>query len=231
MNSPIMEEPIAVESVVFDVGGTLIDPASSVGEIYASVASEHGWTGLDAKRLDGQFHEAWKSKKEFHYRLEDWEEMVIQSFAGVLEPSACSDIFPTLYRRFEDPSNWLVHEDVLPTLDALAGRGFRLGIISNWDQRLKPLLSALRLDGFFEWICISCDVGFEKPSSVIFEHALSRMGLPPNRILYVGDQWDEDVLGARQVGMHSKLIDRGSHGGSDTLKRLTDLEAVVAEAW
>ncbi|MGB1673416.1 MAG: HAD hydrolase-like protein [Limisphaerales bacterium] len=57
------------------------------------------------------------------------------------------------------------------------------------------------------------------------------MGLPPNRILYVGDQWDEDVLGARQVGMHSKLIDRGSQGGSDTLKRLTDLEAVVAEAW
>ena len=57
------------------------------------------------------------------------------------------------------------------------------------------------------------------------------MGLPPNRILYVGDQWDEDVLGARQVGMHSKLIDRESHGGSDTLKRLTDLEAVVAEAW
>jgi len=87
-----MEEPIAVESVVFDVGGTLIDPVSSVGEIYASVASEHGWTGLDAKRLDDQFHEAWKSKGEFHYRLEDWEKMVIQSFAGVLEPRACSDI-------------------------------------------------------------------------------------------------------------------------------------------
>ncbi len=89
-----MEEPIAVESVVFDVGGTLIDPVSSVGEIYASVASEHGWTGLDAKRLDGQFHDAWKSKEEFHYRLEDWEGIVIQSFAGVLEPSACVGYFP-----------------------------------------------------------------------------------------------------------------------------------------
>ena len=47
----------------------------------------------------------------------------------------------------------------------------------------------------------------------LFLSMLSRMGLPPNRILYVGDQWDEDVLGARQVGMHSKLIDRGSQGG------------------
>lgn len=226
-----MEEPIAVESVVFDVGGTLIDPVSSVGEIYASVASEHGWTGLDAKRLDGQFHDAWKSKKEFHYRLEDWEEIVIQSFAGVLEPSACSDIFPTLYRRFEDSSNWLVHEDVVPTLDALAGRGFRLGIISNWDQRLKPLLRALRLERFFEWIFVSCDIGFEKPSSVIFEYALSKMGLPSERIIYVGDQRDVDVLGARQVGMHSKLIDRNSQGGSDVLKRLIELEASITEAW
>ena len=226
-----MEEPIAVESVVFDVGGTLIDPVSSVGEIYASVASEHGWTGLDAKRLDGQFHDAWKSKEEFHYRLEDWEEIVIQSFAGVLEPSACSDIFPTLYRRFEDSSNWLVHEDVVPTLDALAGRGFRLGIISNWDQRLKPLLRALRLERFFEWIFVSCDIGFEKPSSVIFEYALSKMGLPSERIIYVGDQRDVDVLGARQVGMHSKLIDRNSQGGSDVLKRLIELEASITEAW
>lgn len=226
-----MEELIAVESVVFDVGGTLIDPVSSVGEIYASVASEHGWTGLDAKRLDGQFHDAWKSKEEFHYRLEDWEEIVIQSFAGVLEPSACSDIFPTLYRRFEDSSNWLVHEDVVPTLDALAGRGFRLGIISNWDQRLKPLLRALRLERFFEWIFVSCDIGFEKPSSVIFEYALSKMGLPSERIIYVGDQRDVDVLGARQVGMHSKLIDRKSQGGSDALKRLIELEAFITEAW
>ena len=231
MNLTTMEEPIAVESVVFDVGGTLIDPVSSVGEIYASVASEHGWTGLDAKRLDGQFHDAWKSKKEFHYRLEDWEEIVIQSFAGVLEPSACSDIFPTLYRRFEDSSNWLVHEDVVPTLDALAGRGFRLGIISNWDQRLKPLLRALRLERFFEWIFVSCDIGFEKPSSVIFEYALSKMGLPSERIIYVGDQRDVDVLGARQVGMHSKLIDRNSQGGSDVLKRLIELEASITEAW
>jgi len=226
-----MEELIAVESVVFDVGGTLIDPVSSVGEIYASVASEHGWTGLDAKRLDVQFHDAWKSKEEFHYRLEDWEEIVIQSFAGVLEPSACSDIFPTLYRRFEDSSNWLVHEDVVPTLDALAGRGFRLGIISNWDQRLKPLLRALRLERFFEWIFVSCDIGFEKPSSVIFEYALSKMGLPSERIIYVGDQRDVDVLGARQVGMHSKLIDRKSQGGSDALKRLIELEAFITEAW
>ena len=231
MNLTTMEEPIAVESVVFDVGGTLIDPVSSVGEIYASVASEHGWTGLDAKRLDGQFHDAWKSKEEFHYRLEDWEEIVIQSFAGVLEPSACSDIFPTLYRRFEDSSNWLVHEDVVPTLDALAGRGFRLGIISNWDQRLKPLLRALRLERFFEWIFVSCDIGFEKPSSVIFEYALSKMGLPSERIIYVGDQRDVDVLGARQVGMHSKLIDRNSQGGSDVLKRLIELEASITEAW
>ena len=220
-----------IDAVLFDVGGTLILPRESVGKTYAQIARQEGFGTLDEQRIDQQFQAAWQSKGDFHYRQEDWLRVVTQAFEGELEAKAIRELFPSLYRRFEHASAWKIHQDTLPTLDMLADRGFRLGIISNWDQRLKPLLSSLRLDVFFEWVGVSCEVGFEKPSPVIFEHAIAKLGIPPERILFVGDQPSEDFEGARQVGMRSLLIDRDKPSDLHSLSDLRELENRIAEAW
>ncbi|MDA0750235.1 MAG: HAD-IA family hydrolase [Verrucomicrobia bacterium] len=231
-NQPIIEAaPLSVEAIVFDVGGTLIEPCPSVGHIYADVASGCGHSDLDPTRLNDQFAEAWRAKGDFQYNENDWERLVIRTFEGLVSEADCRIMFPKLYQRFEDPGVWKVHADVLPTLDDLAGRGFRLGIVSNWDTRLRPLLDNLRLEGFFELISVSCDIGFTKPSPVIFEHTISKFGLPPDRILHVGDVYEEDVMGAQTAGLQALHIDRTCSGEKGKLCQLTDLIPLVKEAW
>jgi len=223
--------PLSVEAVVFDVGGTLIDPYPSVGDIYADVASNLGHANLDVERLNDRFAKAWSAKGDFQYNESNWERLVIQTFDGLVSETECRAMFPTIYQRFEDADVWKIHADVMPTLDDLAGRGFRLGIVSNWDTRLRPLLESLRLEGFFELIIVSCDIGFTKPSPVIFEHTISKLGLPPDRILHVGDQHDEDVQGAQAAGLSAFQVDRSGSGGNGKLRQLTDLMPLVKEAW
>lgn len=224
-------QPLSVEAVLFDVGGTLIKPWPSVGHIYAEVAESSGWKSLDIERLNQQFGAAWKAKAEFHYSPEHWQEVVIETFKDMVPREACGDFFPLLYQRFEEADAWKIHEDVMPALDDLASRGFRLGIVSNWDTRLKPLLKQLKLDGFFDFTSVSCDIGFTKPSPVIFEHTIGKFGLPPERMLHVGDQLDEDVNGAKDAGLHSLLIDRKAQNGPGVINRLTELSQRITEAW
>ncbi|MDB6108655.1 MAG: HAD-superfamily hydrolase [Pedosphaera sp.] len=116
--------------------------------------------------------------------------------------------FPELHDRFREPDAWQIFDDVLPTLHELAALGINLGIISNWDDRLVPMLKSLGLNKYFEAMIVSCDVGFSKLSPVIFEQAAKKLGVPPGSILHVGDSLDADVAGAKAAGFASVLIDR-----------------------
>jgi FMN phosphatase YigB (HAD superfamily) len=72
------------------------------------------------------------------------------------------------------------------------------------------LLRQLKLYDSFEVIVVSCEVGFSKPSPIIFEHAAEKLALPPNAILHVGDSVEMDQQGARAAGMQSVLLQRGT---------------------
>jgi putative hydrolase of the HAD superfamily len=60
---------------------------------------------------------------------------------------------------------------------------------------------------FFDCMIDSHVVGVEKPDPRIFELALQQLGLPADRCVYVGDNYDRDVIGARQAGLIPILID------------------------
>ena len=135
-------------------------------------------------------------------------------FRGLAAEPPSATFFPELYERFAQPDAWRVFEDVLPTLDALASRGIRLGVISNWDERLRELLRRLELHDYFEAIVISCEVGFSKPSPVIFGQASIKLGLPPPAILHVGDSLSMDVRGAEAAGFQSLHLRRGTEESS-----------------
>lgn len=197
-----------IRAVTFDVGGTLIQPWPSVGHVYAEIAGRHGLKNLPIEKLNQQFAAAWRAKKNFQHTRQDWERIVDETFAGLCATPPSRTFFADLYERFARPSAWRVYEDVLPVLEALTTRQMRMAIISNWDERLRPLLGTLALDRYFETLVISCEVGASKPSSVIFSQAVERLGLPSSAILHVGDSWDEDVRGARAAGLRALHIER-----------------------
>jgi putative hydrolase of the HAD superfamily len=218
-----------VQAVTFDVGGTLIQPWPSVGHVYAEVAARHGFTHLSAEKLERQFAAAWRKLINFNHTREEWAALVDHVFTGAPGPPPSRTFFPELYERFAGPDAWRIFDDVLPALDALAAAGIQLAVISNWDERLRPLLEQLGLAKYFETVVVSCEVGFSKPSPVIFEHAGRRLGLAHGRILHVGDSPEADARGAKSAGFHALLLDRGKErNGPEEISSLRDLAAVVA---
>lgn len=130
------------------------------------------------------------------------------TFEG-LSPAVPTQIFfSELYDRFTEPAAWHIFPDVVPALDFLERRGLKLGIISNWDDRLRPLLRGLRLYERFDSIVISCEAGVTKPAAAIFARAARELGLPLGSMLHVGDSLEDDVRGALAAGCRALLLHR-----------------------
>lgn len=100
-----------------------------------------------------------------------------------------------------------VEEGTDDALEALAGAGHRLGVISNADGRVEGVLEAVGLRHHFEFVVDSEVVGVEKPDPAIFQEACRRLELSPEECLYVGDLYPVDYLGARRAGMGAVLLD------------------------
>ena len=213
--------------VSFDVGGTLIDPWPSVGHVYAEVAAECGLPRIAPELINAQFIAAWRAKTQFDYSRAAWANLVTAAFGGAVELYGIeSALFPKLYDRFKDPAVWRVHPDVLPTLETLTRAGFRLAVISNWDERLRPLLSGLRLARYFSHIEVSSESGFQKPAREIFDRAALGLGVNPAAVMQVGDSQVEDFEGALGAGMRAVLLDRrGGVRGPDRISSLRELVA------
>ncbi len=218
-----MHRVCRIRAVSFDVGGTLIDPWPSVGHVYADVARKHG-LDVSAAELDARFAEVWKRRRGFTYSRANWMEIVDLTFAGLTQVPPSQTFFEEIWARFDQPDAWRIYQDVLPTLKVLGRRGFRLAIISNWDERLRPLLGRLGLSKYFDAIVISVEVGFSKPAPEIFNIAARMLNLPPAAIIHVGDDPEDDFAGARAAGLSALLLDRsGSLPNSDTIRELTAL--------
>jgi len=221
-NGPMFQPPI--QAVTFDVGGTLIAPWPSVGHIYAEVAASHGYAGVSAELLNQRFSAAWKSFANFEHSRPQWAALVDATFFGVIDALPSRTFFGELYERFAKPTAWRIFDDVIPTLQALRSRGFKLGVISNWDERLRPLLRGLELYDYFETIVISCEVGSPKPAFAVFDQATKQLATKPGSVLHVGDSLEMDVQGAQTAGFVAVWLDREANSaGVEVVPSLCNL--------
>lgn len=194
-----------VRALFFDVGGTLLRPHPSVGSIYASVANRHGIV-TTADEMERAFRQSWTDLKLPGLtvsRKEWWRELVFHTLGQ--ENQVC---FEELFKTFASPNVWHVFPDVEDTLREDRARGLHVGVISNWDERLRPLLADLGLARHFDSITISCEVGAEKPDDRIFHAALQAAGVAADEAVHIGDNATKDVRGAEAVGMSAILLDR-----------------------
>jgi putative hydrolase of the HAD superfamily len=135
-----------------------------------------------------------------------------------------------VYEQFGEPGRWRAYDDVRPALERMRGRRIKLGLISNWDNRLAGLMEGLGLAQLLDAVISSADVGLHKPDPRIFELACSRLGVLPEAAAHVGDHQYADILGAEAAGMTAVLIDRheGEHPGTERfIRTLDDLDSVL----
>jgi putative hydrolase of the HAD superfamily len=98
---------------------------------------------------------------------------------------------------------------VAPTLSILRS-SYKLGIVTNTDIKterdIREILRKFGVEGYFDTVVVSRDVGYRKPDGRIFHIALDRLGLQPEEALMVGNKTDVDVKGGKAVGMKTVLI-------------------------
>ena len=206
------------KAVFFDAAGTLFRVHGSVGEGYARLAHEYG-KDVTVQELEAGFRRCFATAPPMAFPgvavehippLEKawWHEVVQQVFAPLGPFPRFEAYFNALYDFFAEPRAWQVYPETRPTLTALYGRGYQLGVISNFDSRLFGLLDGLDIGHFFDPIVASTHAGAAKPEPSIFQHALSAHGLKPQEALHIGDSYDMDVVGARNAGLTPVLINR-----------------------
>jgi putative hydrolase of the HAD superfamily len=130
------------------------------------------------------------------------------------------DFGETLVERIVDDESPLsdllvvAYSDAADTLEQLAQGGFRLSIVSNTtqstEQHMRAALRSIGLEGYFDTVVTSFDVGCDKPDPAIFRRALYGVGCAAADAAMVGNDPVADIGGAAALGMTTVLVARSS---------------------
>lgn len=224
--------------VYFDAAGTLISPHPSVGEVYLEAGAPLGLVSTP-EGLNRAFARAWmrytqggpggpmSAVADEASTRRWWQGLVYEVLDEVGFQGDREGVFEACYAAFSSAKAWRIFEDTVPTLRAFRQAGVRLGVLSNWDHRLPPLLKTLDLAQYFEELVVSALEGVEKPDPAIFQRAIERVGVRAEEILYVGDHRHLDVDPARALGIQAYLIDRKGKGGDFAIPSLLELLTIA----
>lgn len=216
-----------LRAVLLDAGGTLIHPdhefildrlaaaGVTADEVAYGEARRHAQTVVgDILRSDDAGTDATRARA--------W-------FVALLTRLGCpADRMPAIgdaiRQRHEEGRLWVRPvEGTREMLEGLRAAGLRLAVVSNADGRVADYLESAGLADCFDLILDSAVIGIEKPDPRIFEIACQRLGLAPEEVVYVGDTYEVDVLGARAAGIRAILLVDEPRDGVACIRAITEL--------
>ena len=220
---------MSLRAVLFDVDFTLCRPGPELSpDRYARIAARHD-VELDTTRYEEAREAAVLNLKRHPELLHDdsiWHAFTEEIFIGMGGPAElASDCATEIEQGWEVAENFELFEDALPVLEELRVSGLRIGLVSNGIRDLTLFVAHHRLD--VDAIVDSRSHGRVKPHPTIFQAALELLDVLPAEAVMVGDSLDEDVEGARALGMRAILVDRDDRH-PDVEGRLTDLYGLPA---
>jgi putative hydrolase of the HAD superfamily len=218
-----------LRAVLFDVDFTLCRPGPELSaERYARIAERHG-VAVDVSRYDEAREAAALNLKRHPELLHDdtvWHHFTAEIFVRMGGPEEiASECATEIEQGWEVSENFELFEDALPVLEELRAAELRLGLVSNGIRDLNEFVAHHRLD--VDAIVGSRAHGYVKPHPTIFQSALQQLGVDAPAAVMVGDSLEEDIAGARALGMRAILIDRENRH-PDVQERLTDLYGLPA---
>lgn len=205
-----------IKTVYFDFFNTLayFDPPREI--TYSAIARE---LGVDAtpEGVEAALPKAddyWRMenyKSPIQQRKEDdkiaaYKEYGIRILAGT---NATRDqALQMLARTFVKGFAFKSFDDSVEALKLVKTKNLSAGVISNVRQEIDTYCRELGFEPYLDFKVTSFEVGYDKPRPEIFQMALSKAGVKASEAMYIGDQYNQDVVGARGVGMKAILIDR-----------------------
>jgi putative hydrolase of the HAD superfamily len=217
----------ALRAVVFDVDFTIARPGPDLGpDGYRRLGERYG-LDLDTARYEDARRAALADLHR-HPELDHDEEVwvlftqrIVEGMGGRGDTYGCA---VEMTRAWEHAQHFDLFDDVLPTLGALRERGLRLGLLSNTARDLELFVQhhGLAVDA----VLTSRLHGKTKPHEAIFRRMLELLDVRPEEAAMVGDTLEDDVEGARGVGMRAVLVDRDGRY-PEVEQRLDDLRGLL----
>jgi HAD superfamily hydrolase (TIGR01549 family) len=221
--------PVDIKAVLFDLDFTLAKPGPDLGpEGYQRMGRRFGleleptlYKEARAKAVEG-LHK----HPDFRHDEEIWvafTERIIRGMGG--DTDRAYECAVEMTHAWEHAHNFDLFDDVLPVLADLRERGLKLGLVSNTGRDVEVFLAhhSLQIDA-----ALSSRIhGKVKPHPTIFQAVLDRLGVVAEQSAMVGDSPEDDLEGARGLGMRAFLVDREGIF-LDAEDRLPDLFALPA---
>jgi putative hydrolase of the HAD superfamily len=205
-----------IRAVVFDCYSTLIDINTNEqkNEIfhYLSLYLQYYGAKVDAAKLKSALNlekDRFMQSKEEQYPEMDLE-VVFNNILGeeglgnTFLAESCCKLFRVLSReRFQ------LFPDSLPVLEEIKRSRYPLAVVSD-AQKVFCLDEGeiLGIRQFFKFVLLSTHFGFRKPDPRLFKIACAMLNTPPEEAVYIGNDLEADVKGAKQIGMQAILLDR-----------------------
>ena len=195
-----------MKSVIFDLDGTLLDRDASVEQF---INAQYG------RLADHLSHIPKIDYVTRFIKLDDrgyvWKDKVYQTLVTEFEIEGMSwqallDDYETQFQFHCVPFRFLFE-----MLNVLKKQGYLLGIITNGFGRFQDrAIEGLRIRDYFDVILISEVEQVRKPQTEIFQRAMNRLGVSACDSVFVGDNPEADILGAKSAEMWT-IWKRNSH--------------------
>lgn len=228
---------VRFRAVFFDVGETLVHVEPSFVDLFVTVLAEAGHRRTVDEVRDASAHvyarfseaardrSMWTTSPE---RSRAFWTSVYDRMLGELRIADADGLASSLHRAFTRMENYVLFDDVRPTIDALEAHGLVLGIVSNFEAWLEEWFGIHELVETFPVRVISGIEGVEKPDPRIFRLALERAGVDAAGSAYVGDNPEFDVDPPAALGMFPVLVDRRDRFPDHIGARVRDLRDLPA---
>jgi putative hydrolase of the HAD superfamily len=218
-------------AVLFDVDFTLFRPGPELGpEGYRRIGSRHGLTLDPGRYAEARLAaiEVLQHDRELVHDDEVWiafTEQIVRGMGG--DADGARSCATEMVREWERHENFTLYEDALPTLDELRRHGLLIGLVTNGQRDLEEFVE-------HHGLVVDAMVGSRlhgriKPHPSIFGAALEALGVTIQEAAMVGDSVEDDIEGARALGMRAILVDRDGlrTGEPDRIDTLLALPAAL----
>lgn len=201
----------AIRAIIFDWGGVFTIPrgiTDSTRKLEKSLKIPDGTLG---KRLyDNEF---WTKAQIGVITDEEFWELTLRQF----------DIFDSkgvenFKKRLFSGERTRLRSGVIQLVKQLK-RHYTIALLTNADNIFRPLLkSKFHIDGLFNYVIISAEVGLAKPDPNIFRKACEIISVRPEQCVFIDDSLS-NVQSASNIGMHAIQYVNSAHQKTAALRR------------
>lgn len=186
-----------IKAVVFDMFETLITHFESPLYMAKQICADIGIS-------EQKFREIWNTTDEDRTLGRKTLEEVIEA---ILRANNCysRELFEMIIKKRKQSKIECfnhIHTEIIPMLTAIKEMNIKVGLITNCYFEERDVIRSSVLFDYFDAVCMSCELGLQKPNVEIFQKCAHTLAVVPQECLYVGDGGSFELETAQAIGMH-----------------------------